>query len=49
MMVGITLAFLLEHLDDRWRSPEDAEQVSGVPTFGVVRTFNVPKARKGGI
>jgi capsular polysaccharide biosynthesis protein len=49
MMVGITLAFLLEHLDDRWRSPEDAEQVSGVPTFGVVRTFNVPKARQGGI
>lgn len=35
LMLGIGLAFLLETLDDRWRSPEEAEQISGVPTFGV--------------
>ncbi len=39
LMLGIGLAFLLEYLDDRWRSPEEAEQVSGVPTFGVIPQF----------
>jgi capsular polysaccharide biosynthesis protein len=34
--LGIGLAFLLEHLDDTWRSPEEAEQISGLPTFGVI-------------
>lgn len=43
LMLGVGLAFLLEHLDDSWRSPEEAEKVSGVPTFGVIRTFEVPK------
>lgn len=42
-MLGIGLAFLLEHLDDRWRSPEEVEQVSGVPTFGVIPEFRVAK------
>ncbi len=35
-VLGIGAAFLLEHLDDRWRSPEEAERVSGVPTLGVL-------------
>jgi capsular polysaccharide biosynthesis protein len=35
-MLGIGLAFLLERLDDRLRSPEKIEQVSGIPTFGVI-------------
>jgi capsular polysaccharide biosynthesis protein len=34
--LGIGLAFLLEHLDDTWRSPEEAEQFSGLPTLGVI-------------
>lgn len=42
-MLGLGLAFLLEYLDDRWRSPEEVEQVSGVPTFGAIRTFEVPR------
>jgi capsular polysaccharide biosynthesis protein len=42
VMLGIGLAFLLEHLDDRLRSPEEMEQISGVPTFGVIPTFRVP-------
>lgn len=41
-LLGVGLAFLLEHLDDRWRSPEEAEQVSGVPTFGVIPMFKLP-------
>ena len=47
-MLGIGLAFLLEHLDDRWRSPEEVEQVSGVPTFGAIPEFKVSKSKKGG-
>lgn len=47
-MLGVGLAFLLELLDDSWRSPEEVEQISGVPTFGVVPRFEVtkPKARR---
>lgn len=44
-MLGVGLAFLLEQLDVRWRSPEEVEQVSGVPTFGVIRTFDVSKTK----
>jgi capsular polysaccharide biosynthesis protein len=45
--LGVGLAFLLEYRDDSWRSPEEAEQVSGVPTFGVIPRYKVPKAKKG--
>lgn len=47
VMLGVGLAFLLEHLDDRWRSPEEAEQIAGVPAFGVIRAFKVPKSMRG--
>jgi capsular polysaccharide biosynthesis protein len=47
-MLGVGLALLLDHLDDRWRSPEEAEQVSGVPTFGVIPDFDSPKGRMVG-
>ena len=36
LMIGVGLALLLEFLDDRWRSPEEVEQVAGVPTVGVI-------------
>ena len=39
VMLGVGLAFLLEFLDDRWQSPEEAERISGVPTLGVVPPF----------
>lgn len=42
-LLGAGLAFLLEYLDDSWRS-EEVEQVSGVPTFGVIPRFEVSKA-----
>lgn len=47
-MLGLGLAFLLEHLDDRWRSPEEVEQISGVPTFGVIPAFRVLESKKKG-
>jgi capsular polysaccharide biosynthesis protein len=40
-VLGAGLALLLEFLDDSWRSPEEAEQVSGVPTFGAIPAFAV--------
>jgi capsular polysaccharide biosynthesis protein len=46
LMLGIGLAFLLEYLDDSWRSPEELEQVTGVPTFAVVPLFKAPKGNK---
>lgn len=47
LMLGVGLAFLLEYLDDSWRSPEEVEQISGVPTFGIIPEFKVPKLKKG--
>ena len=35
-MLGVGLAFLLGYLDDRCRTPEEAERASGVHTFGVI-------------
>jgi non-specific protein-tyrosine kinase len=40
-VIGVGLAFLLEHLDDRWHSPEEAEQVFGIPTIGVIPKHGV--------
>jgi len=46
LMIGAGLAFLLEYLDDHWRSPGEVEQVSGVPTLGIVPEFKVAKYAK---
>lgn len=48
-VLGVALAFLLEYIDDRWDSPEQVEEVSGVPTFGVIPRFVDLGSRKGGI
>jgi capsular polysaccharide biosynthesis protein len=48
LMLGVGLAFLLEFLDSSWRSPEEAEQISGVPTFGAIPEFEVSKRKRGG-
>jgi capsular polysaccharide biosynthesis protein len=45
LILGLALAFLVEYLDGSWRSPEEAEGLLGVPTFGVIPEFEV---RKGG-
>jgi capsular polysaccharide biosynthesis protein len=36
LALGVGLAFLLEYLDDSWRAPEEVEQISGIPTIGVI-------------
>jgi capsular polysaccharide biosynthesis protein len=39
LLLGVVLALFLEYLDDSWRSPEEVEQISGVPTYGVIPEF----------
>ena len=46
LMLGIGLALLLEYLDDTWRSPEEVEQISGVPTLATIREFKAPRGTK---
>lgn len=44
-LLGVGLAFLLERLDNSWRSPEEAELISGVPTLAVIPKFKSPKVK----
>jgi capsular polysaccharide biosynthesis protein len=46
LMLGTGLAFLVDRLDRRWRSPDEVEQVSGVLTLGVIPEFKRPKNKK---
>ena len=46
VMLGIGLALLMEYLDRSWRSPEEVEQVSGVPTFATIPEFSLTKSKK---
>ncbi len=46
LILGVGLAFLLEYLDDSWRSPEEVEQISGVPTFGIIPNFEASTSKK---
>ncbi len=48
-LLGVALAFLLEYVDDSWDSPEEVEEVSGIPTFGVIPKFDVLASRTGKI
>jgi capsular polysaccharide biosynthesis protein len=45
LMLGAGLAFLLDYLDDGWKSPGEAEQVLGIPILGAVPSFEAQ--RKG--
>jgi capsular polysaccharide biosynthesis protein len=46
LMLGLGFALLTEYLDDTWRSPEEVEQVTGVPTLGVVPKFTTLRSEK---
>jgi capsular polysaccharide biosynthesis protein len=46
LVLGLVLAFALDYADGRWRSPEEAERLLGVPTFGVIPEFEVKTPRK---
>lgn len=45
LMLGVGLAFLVNYLDDRWRSVDEVEQLTKVPTFGVVPALR-PRSSK---
>lgn len=45
-LLGLVLAFLLEYVSDRWNSRDELEEVSGLPTLGVVPKFRVSARRK---
>lgn len=47
-ILGVGLAFLVEHLDDSWKSPEEVERISGVPTFGIIPEFKAANSREKG-
>jgi succinoglycan biosynthesis transport protein ExoP len=46
--LGVVAALLLEYVDDRWDSPEEVEEISGLPTFGVIPKFAVLAGKKVG-
>jgi capsular polysaccharide biosynthesis protein len=47
-LLGVMLAFLLEYVSDSLNSRDEVEEVSGVPTLGVVPKFKVPTRGKVG-
>lgn len=46
LMLGVGLAFLVNYLDDRWRSVNEVEQLSRVPTFAVVPKFEAHREKR---
>jgi capsular polysaccharide biosynthesis protein len=44
LMLGVGIAFLLDFLDDSWRSPAEVEQISGVPTYALIPQHKSPAA-----
>ena len=47
LMLGVGLALLMEYLDHGWHSPEEVEQISGVPTFATIPEFDFTMMKKG--
>jgi capsular polysaccharide biosynthesis protein len=41
LVFGVGLAFLLEYLDESWRSPQEVEQVAGVPTYALIPHYEL--------
>lgn len=46
VFAGLVLVFVLEYLDDSWKSPEEAERVSGVPNLAEVPKFTISNSSK---
>jgi capsular exopolysaccharide synthesis family protein len=36
LVLGVTMAFVIDHLDNTFRSPGDVEKIAGVPTLAVI-------------
>ena len=48
VLIGAGLAFLLEYLDDSWRSPEEVEEFTGLPVYGMIPSIHPSTGKKGG-
>ena len=46
VILGWSLAFLLEFLDDTWQSVTELEQATGLPTLSVVPAFRLAQGKK---
>lgn len=46
LTLGLGLAFLSEYLDDGWRSPEEMEGFTGLPTFGIIPQFETSSTKR---
>lgn len=40
LMIGVGLVFLIEFLDNKIRTPEDVENILGLPVMGVILSFD---------
>jgi len=49
LMLGVAVAFLLEHLDTSVRSAEDAERKLGLPLLGAVPMVDLPVGQAAGL
>jgi polysaccharide biosynthesis transport protein len=49
VLLGAMLAFLLEYLDDTWRSPEEVEHISGKTNLGAIPRVGALEARPQGM
>lgn len=47
LFAGVGLAFLLEHLDNSIKTPEDVRRYLGIPNLAIVPTIRLPKAKDG--
>jgi len=45
LLIALAAAFLLDYLDDAMRTPEDVEQVTSVPTIGLIPKMRLPRGR----
>lgn len=43
LMLGVGLAFLMDYLNSGWRSPEDLEKATGIPSFSAIPRFKTNK------
>jgi capsular polysaccharide biosynthesis protein len=46
LMIGLGLVFMLEHLSNSWRSPEEVERILGVPALGIIPAFEAAKSKQ---
>jgi capsular polysaccharide biosynthesis protein len=46
LIIGLVAAFLLDYFDDSWKSPDEVEQLAGVPTLGTVPASELHRSKR---